>query len=63
VAAKGEYSVEDAIRSAVNKGKASVETANGDLVEIIDIKENSKLGTLTLLIHRASPNAADPNYR
>ena len=63
VAPKGSYSFEDALRSSLNKDEAFVNAANGDVVEIIDIEHDSTTGTLTLLIHRASPNAADPDYR
>lgn len=63
VAAKGSYSFEDAIKTSFDKDEAYVNAANGDIVEIIDIKHDTKTSTLTLLIHRASPNAADPDYR
>lgn len=63
VASKGSYSVEDAVRTSFDKGEAFVNAANGDVIEVIDIKHDMKTSTLTLLIHRASPNAADPDYR
>src|SRR5262249_22917973 len=43
--------------------KTFVSTSNGDIVEIAEIKLNKQNGTLTFLMHRASPDAADPNYR
>ncbi|MBH1943605.1 hypothetical protein I5L01_05085 [Erythrobacter sp. YJ-T3-07] len=63
VAAKGDYSVEDALRTKWDKDEAAVNTANGDIIEIIDIVHDKKLKTLTVLFHRASPQAADPDYR
>lgn len=63
VAPSGEYSLLDALNQAVAKDEASVNAANGDLVEVIDIKNDLKTKTLTVLVHRASPNAADPDYR
>lgn len=63
VAPTGEYSIQDAIQTAFDKGSTAVTAANGDIVEVVDIKYDVKTETLTLLIHRASPDAADPDYR
>lgn len=63
VAPTGDYSIEDAIRQSVTKDEAFVNAANGDVVEVVDIEHDPKTKTLTFLIHRASPNAADPDYR
>jgi len=63
VADLGEYSVMDAIKRLFVAGQAFVKAANGDTIEIVDIKNDPKMETLTLLFHRASPDAADPDYR
>lgn len=60
---KGEYSVWAALEAAYARDEASVTAANGDIVEIVEIKHDPKTETLTLLFHRASPDAADPDYR
>lgn len=63
VADVGEYSAMDAIKRLYVAGQAHAKAANGDTIEIIDIKNDPKTETLTLLFHRASPDAAEPDYR
>lgn len=63
VADVGEYSVTDAIKRLYVGDQAFVHAANGDLIEIVHIKHDPNAETLTLLFHRASPDAADPDYR
>lgn len=57
------YSLEDALLRAVDQGRASVKTANGDSIELVASLFDSKHNRLTLLFHRGSPGAADPSYR
>lgn len=58
-----DYSVFDALGTAANDDKALEVQANGDIVELMEVVYNGKLNTLTLLFHRASPDAAEPTYR
>lgn len=63
VADKDEYSVFDAINEKLAKDKASIKQNNGDTVELIKVKYLQNENALSLLFHRASPDAADPTYR
>ncbi|MCB2073625.1 MAG: hypothetical protein KDE49_07925 [Novosphingobium sp.] len=52
-----------AINAAYARDEAFVHTANGDIVEVVDVEPNTDARALTILFHRASPDAADPDYR
>ncbi|WP_143560182.1 hypothetical protein [Sphingobium sp. IP1] len=63
VASDKHYSIKDAlVRARANKVAQAVQP-NGDLVELVAIRDDDKNGVLTLLFHRSSPSAADPSYR
>ncbi|MFG1339584.1 hypothetical protein [Xanthobacter autotrophicus] len=57
------YSVRDAIETHMKGEKALSVQPNGDIIELVDIKNDKNLDVVVLLFHRASPNAADPMYR
>lgn len=57
------YSVYDAIKKRIDAEQALEVQPNGDVVELMDVKYHPDKKALTVLIHRASPNAADPTYR
>lgn len=56
-------SVLKALHRAINTNKASTVTANGDEVELLLAVHDEKREVVVLLLHRGSPNAADPMYR
>ncbi|KQY78655.1 hypothetical protein ASD52_02070 [Ensifer sp. Root142] len=56
-----QYSVFDAVQKHIAAEKALEVQTNGDIVELMEVKP--KAGALVVLIHRASPNAAEPTYR
>lgn len=57
------YSLEDALLRAIEKGTATVLAANGDNIELVAISFDDQRNCLSLLFHRGSPSAADPSYR
>lgn len=63
IAPSGEYSIKDALDSALSSQKALDVKDNGDIVELMQIDDKLVPGALVLLFHRASPDAADPMYR
>ncbi len=60
---KKNFSVFDAIKKQIDAEKALEVQPNGDIVELMDVEYRSAEKALAILIHRASPNAADPTYR
>ncbi|MCV9965445.1 hypothetical protein OIU34_26560 [Pararhizobium sp. BT-229] len=58
-----QFSVYDAIKRQIDAEKALEVQANGDIVELMDVEYRPAQKALVVLIHRASPNAADPSYR
>lgn len=58
-----EYSIWDALNSAIDAEEAFEKQANGDVIEFVKIKYEPENKALVLLAHRASPDAADPAYR
>lgn len=60
---KSAYSVFDAIKKQIDGEKALEVQPNGDIVELMDVEYRAADKALAILIHRASPNAADPTYR
>lgn len=63
VGKEGEYSILDALKEGVKNHSALTVQPNGDIVELMWIDYVPKLKSVVGLIHRASPNAADPMYR
>lgn len=57
------YSISDALRQYIKAEKALEVQSNGDIVELMEVEHRPKQNALVLLIHRASPHAADPTYR
>lgn len=57
------YSVRDALQQHIDSEKALEVQANGDIVELMEVKYRPSEKALVLLFHRASPNAAEPAYR
>ncbi|OBY04484.1 hypothetical protein BAE36_25070 [Rhizobium leguminosarum bv. trifolii] len=57
------FSIADALQVHIKVEKALEVQANGDIVEIMEVEHRPQDGALALLLHRASPNAADPTYR
>lgn len=60
---KKSFSIADALQANIDAEKALEVQPNGDIVELMEVKHQPKEGALVLLLHRASPNAADPIYR
>lgn len=58
-----DYSIMDALESAMKANKALDVKSNADIVELMRIEHHPKRKALVLLFHRASPKAADPMYR
>lgn len=63
VAPTGDWSILDALHSAVVANVALDVRPNGDIIEMMSIDEHKPTGAVEALLHRASPNAADPMYR
>jgi hypothetical protein len=61
--AANQYNVFDAIKKHIEKEKALEVQPNNDVVELMDIEYRKEHKALVLLVHRASPNAAEPTYR
>ncbi|MEW6090052.1 MAG: hypothetical protein AB1647_03895 [Pseudomonadota bacterium] len=55
--------ITEALKQRWRDNKALEVQPNGDIVELMDVEFEPKSEVLTLLFHRASPNAADPAYR
>lgn len=62
-APEGQLSILDALSAAVAANKALEVRPNGDIIEMMSISIHGKTGAIVALLHRASPNAADPIYR
>jgi len=62
-APKGQLSILDALSVAVANNKALDVRPNGDIIEMMSIAIHPKTQAVVALLHRASPNAADPIYR
>lgn len=62
-AGKTNFSVRDGFEKHLATGKALVVQPNGDIVELMKVSFDDVAGSLVLLFHRASPNAAEPSYR
>jgi hypothetical protein len=60
---KTSFSIHDAIKSRINSEIALEVQSNGDIVELMDVEYRSSERALVILVHRASPNAAEPVYR
>lgn len=58
-----DYSIFDALSTRVTAGTAQEVQANGDIVELLKVVYDKQKKALVLLLHRASPNAAEPIYR
>lgn len=58
-----EYSIHDALQIQIKAEKALDVQSNGDVIEIMQVQHLAEKGALVLLIHRASPYAAEPVYR
>lgn len=63
IAAAGEYSVQDALTSALTTTQAVEHLSNGDIIELLKVDYLKGQKCIVLLFHRASPKAADPMYR
>lgn len=63
LAAEGELSILGALSAAVAENKALDVRPNGDIIEMMSVDVHPKTGAVVALLHRASPNAADPIYR
>lgn len=63
IGANGDYSVLDALATAVANNLALDVRPNGDIIEMMSIGVHKASGAVVALLHRASPNAADPMYR
>ncbi|WP_421413115.1 hypothetical protein [Agrobacterium tumefaciens] len=59
----GNYSIHDAIKTWIASEKALEVQANNDIVELMDVDYSQSERALVILVHRASPNAAEPVYR
>jgi len=60
---KKAFSVCDALKKHIDTEKALEVQSNGDIVELMDAEYRPDEKALVILIHRVSPNAADPTYR
>lgn len=60
---KTAFSVYDALKRRIDAEKALEVLSNGDILELMSVDYLAKEKALVVLIHRASPNAADPSYR
>ncbi len=60
---KGEYSIQEALQALIDKEEALEVLPNGDILELMEVAYNQTINALTLLVHRASPDAAEPHYR
>ncbi|MBX5268619.1 hypothetical protein HJB99_08000 [Rhizobium sp. NLR17b] len=63
VADADDYSIIDALKTHIKAEKALEVQPNGDIVELMEVEYLAKHAALAILVHRASPNAADPVYR
>jgi hypothetical protein len=63
VAPTGKHSVFAALEAGIRANKALDVRPNGDIIEMMDISVHKATGAIVALLHRASPNAADPMYR
>ncbi|WP_138983939.1 hypothetical protein [Sphingomonas elodea] len=63
IAPEGQFSIFDALKNAADSNKALDVRPNGDIIELMSIDIHKKTGAVVALLHRASPNAADPMYR
>lgn len=61
--AAGGPSVFEILSAAVGNNKALDVRPNGDIIEMMSIEFHKPSGAIVALLHRASPNAADPMYR
>lgn len=59
----GDYSILDALSNAVASNAALDVRPNGDIIEMMSVDVHKPTGAVVALLHRASPNAADPMYR
>lgn len=59
----GEYSIQEAIQTLIDKEEALEVLSNGDILELMEVAYSQTIDALTLLVHRASPDAAEPHYR
>jgi hypothetical protein len=59
---KGEIDVEDVLKSAMDKGKASLVLRNDDVVRLTALDVRSKSNLAILLFRRSDPDAATPIF-
>jgi hypothetical protein len=60
---EAEFSVYDAIQRRIDAEEALEVLSNGDILELMSVDYLHKEKALVILVHRASPNAAEPTYR
>lgn len=63
IGSDGEASILDALQAGVSENRALDVRPNGDIIEMMEIDVHAPTGAVVALLHRASPNAADPMYR
>lgn len=63
IGADGDLSIFSVLSDAVARNTALEVRSNGDIIEMMSVEIHKKTGALVALLHRASPNAADPMYR
>jgi len=63
IGSDGDYSIFDALQTAVSRNAALDVRPNEDIIEMLHVEVHKPSGAVVALLHRASPNAADPMYR
>ena len=59
----GRLSILDALQQFIAADKANETRENGDVIEMLSANIDMASGAVAILLHRASPEAADPMYR